>query len=63
MPQSFRQKPYPPIRPSGAPGNGLYGYHAYMVTDYNSSSDTFTLQNPWGFAHPGPLTWSQLQSG
>ena len=44
------------------PGNKLYGGHAYLVTGYNASSDTFTLYNPWGFAHPGPLSWSQLQT-
>jgi plastocyanin len=41
---------------------GLVGSHAYIVTGYNSSTDTFTLHNPWGVAHPTPLTWAQLQA-
>jgi len=36
--------------------------HAYIVTGYNSSTDTFTLHNPWGVSHPSPLTWAQLQA-
>ena len=44
------------------PGNGLYGYHAYMVVGYNSNTGTFTLANPWGFANPGPLSWGQLEA-
>ncbi len=47
---------------SGANAGGLVGSHAYIVTGYNSVTDTFTLFNPWAFAHPTPLTWSQLQS-
>ena len=43
-------------------GSGLVGSHAYSVTGYNPATDTFTLYNPWGTAHPGPLTWSQLQT-
>jgi hypothetical protein len=39
---------------------GLYGSHAYAVTGYNATSNTFTLYNPWGFSQPGQLTWSQL---
>jgi hypothetical protein len=41
---------------------GLYGSHAYAVTAYNASTNTFTLYNPWGFDQPGQLTWSQLVS-
>lgn len=41
---------------------GLYASHAYAIVGYNSSSDTFTLYNPWGSDQPGPLKWSQLQS-
>ncbi len=41
---------------------GLYGSHAYLVTGYNSSTDTFQLHNPWGFSHPGALSYSQLQA-
>lgn len=41
---------------------GLYGDHAYAVTAYNASTNTFTLYNPWGFDQPGQLTWSQLES-
>ena len=46
---------------SGA-GDGLYGSHAYTVTGYNVSTDTFTLYNPWGTSHPSPLSWAQLQA-
>jgi hypothetical protein len=41
---------------------GLYGSHAYAVTGYNASSNTFTLYNPWGFDQPGQLTWAQLET-
>jgi len=45
-----------------APGNGLAGPHAYVVTGYDSTNDTFQLYNPWGDTHPGPLTYSQLRN-
>jgi hypothetical protein len=42
---------------------GLYGSHAYAVTGYNSSNQTFTLYNPWGMDQPAQaLTWAQLQA-
>jgi hypothetical protein len=41
---------------------GLYGSHAYLVTGYEASTDTFRLHNPWGFSHPGALSYSQLQA-
>ena len=41
---------------------GLYPTHAYAITGYNASTDTFTLYNPWGSNQPGQLTWSQLQA-
>ena len=42
---------------------GLYGGHAYAVTGYNASNQTFTLYNPWGFDQPTQsLTWAQLQA-
>ncbi len=41
---------------------GLYGSHAYAVTAYNASTNTFTLYNPWGFDQPGQLSWSELES-
>ncbi len=43
-------------------GNGLVAGHAYSVSGYNATTGTFTLYNPWGFNHPGPLTWAQLQA-
>jgi hypothetical protein len=43
-------------------GYGLYGSHAYGVIAYNSSTQTFTLYNPWGTNQPGQLTWAQLQA-
>jgi hypothetical protein len=42
--------------------DGLYPSHAYAITGYNPSNDTFTLYNPWGNSQPNPLTWSQLQA-
>ncbi len=42
--------------------DGLVGGHAYSVTGYNASTDTFTLHNPWGTSHPGALSWAQLQT-
>ncbi|MBL8809057.1 MAG: hypothetical protein JNM43_02670 [Planctomycetaceae bacterium] len=45
-----------------SPSNGLVGSHAYVVTGYESSTDTFRLHNPWGTSHPGALTWAQLQA-
>ncbi len=45
-----------------SPANGLVGSHAYVVTGYDSTSDTFRLHNPWGTSHPGALTWAQLQA-
>jgi len=47
---------------NGSPGNGLVGPHAYMVSSYNATTDTFQLYNPWGSSHPGPLTYAQLRS-
>lgn len=44
------------------PGNGLVGSHAYIVTAYNASTDTFSSFNPWGTSHPGALTWAQLRA-
>ena len=34
--------------------------HAYEIAGYNSSSDTFQLENPWGSYEPGSLTWAEL---
>ena len=41
---------------------GLYANHAYAITAYNASTNTFTLYNPWGSNQPGQLTWAQLQA-
>ena len=46
-------------KPTATTG-GLVGSHAYIITGYNASSDTFSLHNPWGFRHPTALTWNQL---
>ena len=46
---------------SGSAG-GLYGGHAYVVSGYDASTDSFSLHNPWGVSHPTRLTWAQLQS-
>ncbi|MCC6512165.1 MAG: Ig-like domain-containing protein [Pirellulaceae bacterium] len=50
------------IGTKGTAGLGLVGSHAYTVASYNSSTQQFTLHNPWGMMHPSPLTWAQLQA-
>ena len=44
---------------------GLVSDHAYEVVGYNSDPasptfGTFLLENPWGFASHGPVTWNDL---
>ena len=39
---------------------GLVGSHAYIITGYDAATLKFQLYNPWGFSHPGPLTWAEL---
>lgn len=51
------------IATNGAPGSGLFGSHVYVVIGYNSTTDTFTLSNPFGSSNPGPLSWAQLKAG
>ncbi len=46
----------------GSVGNGLVGGHAYTVTGYDPVTQKFTLDNPWGYNDPVPLTWTQLVS-
>ncbi len=41
---------------------GLVGGHAYVVSGFNASNNTFTLLNPWGNTNPRALTWSELQA-
>ena len=48
--------------PPSASLGGVVGSHAYVVTGYNSATDTFTLYNTWSSHHPTPLSWAQLQS-
>ena len=50
------------IGTNAADMDGLYGSHAYAVTAYNATTNTFTLYNPWGFDQPGQLTWSELEA-
>ncbi|MBX3423623.1 MAG: hypothetical protein KF752_18865 [Pirellulaceae bacterium] len=45
--------------PNASTGN-LVGSHAYVVTAYNASTDTFSMYNPWSSHHPTPLTWTQM---
>jgi hypothetical protein len=45
---------------NGTVSAGLVGGHAYTVVRYESSNNTFILDNPWGFNDPAGLTWSQL---
>jgi hypothetical protein len=44
----------------GASAGGLVGSHAYVVTGYNASTDTFSFYNPWSMTHPTNLKWDQL---
>ena len=46
---------------SSSPGNGVIANHAYIITGYDATTQTFTLYNPWGVQHPAPLTFAQLQ--
>lgn len=47
-------------------GSGIVPLHAYALTGYDSSTETFTLFNPWGihssYFTPGllELTWSEI---
>lgn len=36
--------------------------HAYIVTGYDATTQTFTLYNPWGSNQPAALTWAQLSA-
>ena len=48
---------------SGTLSYGLYGNHAYDVIGYNSTTDAYTLYNPWGTNQPtASLTYAQLQT-
>lgn len=40
---------------------GVANAHAYTITSYNSSNQTFRLHNPWGHSH-ADVTWEQLKS-
>ncbi|PPJ64318.1 pre-peptidase C-terminal domain-containing protein [Cuspidothrix issatschenkoi] len=42
-------------------GYGVVNGHAYTITSYNSTNQTFYLRNPWGSSHAN-VTWSQLLS-
>ncbi|MDD1438747.1 calpain family cysteine protease, partial [Dolichospermum sp. ST_sed10] len=46
-----------------AAGNtlGVVNGHAYTITAYNATNQTFHLRNPWGDTH-ADVTWSQLVS-
>ncbi len=38
----------------------LVGGHAYDVAGYDATTDSFMLENPWGFYEPCPLSWEHL---
>jgi hypothetical protein len=42
--------------------SGLVASHAYSITGFQRATGKFTLHNPWGFMHPSPLTWAELQA-
>ena len=44
------------------PGSGFVGGHAYIITGYNASTDTFSTFNPWGNTHAPAASWAQLQA-
>ncbi|HCQ20940.1 MAG TPA: hypothetical protein DIU28_05640 [Anabaena sp. UBA12330] len=46
-----------------AAGNtlGVVNNHAYTITAYNATNQTFHLRNPWG-TRDVDVTWSQLVS-
>ncbi len=44
------------------PSTNLVGGHCYNICGYNSSSDTFTLFNPWNSDQPPSLTWADLEA-
>ncbi|KAB8319626.1 peptidase [Tolypothrix campylonemoides VB511288] len=54
-------------KPTGVASNIVPG-HAYALIDYNSSTQKFTLFNPWGvnnnFSKPGvlELSWSEIEA-
>jgi hypothetical protein len=45
-----------------APSTKLAGWHCYNIISYDSSSDTFTLFNPWNTDQPNPLTWADVEA-
>jgi hypothetical protein len=58
--------------PLDVPSLGIVGGHDYVVLGYDSSTQTYTLMNPWGWntnytnaGAPAPgilhLTWTQIQ--
>ncbi|MBE9234427.1 hypothetical protein IQ231_22990, partial [Cuspidothrix issatschenkoi LEGE 03284] len=42
-------------------GYGVVNGHAYTITSYNATNQTFYLRNPWGSSHAN-VTWDQLLS-
>ncbi|WP_013322562.1 CARDB domain-containing protein [Gloeothece verrucosa] len=40
---------------------GVVNSHAYTITSYDSTNQTFHLRNPWGYYH-ADVTWEQLLS-
>lgn len=42
-------------------GNGVVSDHAYTVTSYTQSSDSFSFFNPWGYQH-AQLNWQQVSN-
>jgi hypothetical protein len=38
--------------------SGIVANHVYVMTGYNSATQTFSLYNPWGYAQQ--LTWAQV---
>ncbi|MFM7581060.1 MAG: hypothetical protein ACKO5Q_29525, partial [Microcystaceae cyanobacterium] len=46
---------------NGDGGDLVVNNHAYTITTYNSTNQTFYLDNPWG-TKDAQLTWDQLVS-
>jgi hypothetical protein len=46
---------------NGTVAAGWVGGHAYVVTGYNATNNTYSLINPWGYNHLN-VTWAQMVS-
>lgn len=47
---------------NGSTSNGVIAGHAYVLKNYNASTGTFDLYNPWGVQHITGMSFAQLQN-